>query len=194
MVGSADGTGYVALGRVVDGVSGTESMPATWFVKVSPEGDSLWSRYYSYWDGLYLNPIPADLKQTPDGGYVAVGRTQMLGEPSPGWILKVDSHGCLIPGCHLTDSSEETERPEIELAIYPNPTSDFLNFQLRAGQTPQAGSFRIVDIQGKVVESFEGAPPGTTVVVPVSAWAAGTYFLQHVENGEVRVTEKFVKQ
>ncbi len=193
MVEAPDGSGFVACGVVTDSLPGIEPYHDSWLVKVSPEGDSLWARHYAWFDGQFVAPEAYDLKATPDGGYVLVGTTLNLGVHVPGWIMKVDGHGCLIPGCHLIDAAEEEAVPEIGLAIYPNPTTDFLNFQLKGHQPPPNASFRIVDANGRSINGFNGSAANTTFIVPVWDWPAGVYILQYLEGGVVRVTERFVK-
>ena len=206
LVELSDGSGYVMAGTEI----GTLPPPAYgiiygWLGKVSPEGDSVWTRRHGFLtDHRYYHKV-YDLKETPDGGLVLCG--EALDEasgatyPQQAWLLKLDGHGCLVPGCHLADSAGETEGQGLELAIHPNPAVDYLNFQLRGAalrgfQNPEGlgslGRFRIIDTQGTVVEEFENKTPEATFSVPVWDWAAGVYFLQYLKNGEVRVTEKFV--
>ncbi|MCB0518484.1 MAG: T9SS type A sorting domain-containing protein [Lewinellaceae bacterium] len=83
---------------------------------------------------------------------------------------------------YLADATAEETAPEVKLAIYPNPTTDFLNFQLRGSQLlGRDGNFRIVDAGGKVVQEGQMAHPEATVIVPVWEWAAGVYWLQYLE-------------
>ena len=196
---AVDGSGYVCTGRIDENVSIGEQAIGSWVVKVSTEGDSLWTRYYSFFDSIAAEPRPKDLKATPDGGYVIVGETRPKfpdGQAQRAWIMKLDEHGCLIPGCEQNDTvttaiSLPVENP-MQLAIYPNPTSDYLNFQLRMPQAIKAATFRIVDASGKVVREIESNMPRETHIVPVWGWAAGVYFLQYMENGMVGHSERFV--
>ena len=199
MVEATDGNGYVASGIVAEKEGNDPAYHSSWLVKVSPEGDSLWSRRYTYFDGEFVAPEVFDMKATPDGGYVLVGFTvnqyDVITNPIvPAWIMKVDSFGCLIPGCHLPNATEEKEATAPFLAIYPNPVGDFINFQLRGAQATKDATFRIVNMEGKVMEEINGANVQATVTIPVSGWLAGAYFLQCLENGTVICSEKFVKQ
>lgn len=78
------------------------------------------------------------------------------------WLLKLDEHGCLIPGCHLADATVEAIAPEIKFAIYPNPASGYLNFQLRTARPVREATFRILDAGGRTVKEFNssGHPGG----------------------------------
>lgn len=200
MVEATDGNGYVASGIVYEITPEHPSGYYTsWLVKVSPEGDSLWSRRYTYFDGEFVAPEVFDMKATPDGGYVLVGFTvnqyNVITNPIvPAWIMKVDSFGCLILGCHLSDATGEREEAVSSLAIYPNPVGSLLNFQLRGAQPSKDATFRIVNMEGKVVQEIKAVNVQATVSIPVAGWPAGTYFLQCLDDGVVICSEKFVKQ
>jgi Secretion system C-terminal sorting domain len=188
-----DSGGYVAYGTVLEDKSDGIERQGTWIVKVSNQGDSLWARYYTIFDGFSSPPDPEDFKATPDGGYIVCGRTFGSSE-NFGWLMKLDSFGCLIPGCNSNDGPNITTEAEtqIKLAIYPNPTSDFLNFELRMSTLPQRASFRIVDANGKVVKELKSDSPWNTIILPVRDWASGVYWLQYSEGGEVRAVEQFI--
>ena len=193
MVESTDGNGYVASGIVAEKEGNDPAYHSSWLVKVSPEGDSLWSRRYTWYNGEFIAPEVFDMKATPDDGYVLVGYSPNVGLPAPGWIMKVDPFGCLIPGCHLPNFTEDEKADATSFAIYPNPVGDFLNFQLRGSQDMKDATFRIVNIEGKVMEEIASVNVQATVTVLVSGWPSGTYFLQCLENGTVICSEKFVK-
>jgi hypothetical protein len=162
-------------------------------VKVSNHGDSLWARYYTFLDGVDRSPEPVDFKATPDGGYIVCGQTEN-GNDDWGWLMKLDSFGCLIPGCNANDGPNATgeERAALKLAIYPNPASDFLNFELRTARQLTGASFRIIDVEGRVIKELKGGSQHETFIVPVRDWADGVYWLQYMEEGEVRASEKFI--
>ena len=181
----------------MEDVSIGEDVWGSWLIKVSPQGDSLWARYYSIFDEKISWPEPFDLKNTPDGGYVVVGQTNPH-QPDGrrlqrAWMLKVDEHGCLIPGCHLISTAEEAEKEELALAIYPNPTLDFLNFQLRGTTLAKGTQFRIVDLAGKTMKAFKAGNLADTYMVSVGSWPEGVYFLQYLMDEKVLRSKKFIK-
>ncbi len=194
MVEAMDGSGYVVTGQLADNVSVPELQFGTWLAKVSPSGDSLWARYYSWIDGQLLNPEPWTMTTTPDGGYIVAGITVEQGVPAPGWVLKVDSFGCLVPGCHLPNAITDEGKPTIELSIYPNPTSDFLNFYLRAPSASKVAMFRIVDSNGRLVKEMKTENLNSTYVVPIHDWVNGVYWLQYMDEDRMLHSEKFIKQ
>lgn len=195
----SDGSGYVTAGRGSKLEMNTLRIHG-WLAKVAPDGETLWTRSYLGIGGSSPFHEIYDLKECPDGGFIIAGESQdgtwETLPPQQAWLLKLDQHGCLVPGCHLLDDVGETMETDIELAIYPNPTTDYLNFQLRGRQLPKEGVVRIVDANGRVVESqvVPRVNIEDTFIVPVRDWAVGAYFLQYLDGeNEVVVSEKFIK-
>ena len=91
--------------------------------------------------------------------------------------MKLDRHGCLILDCHGGDTVVvNTKQPvgsQVKLAIYPNPTSDFLNLQMRTNLEVKNAHFRIVDVNGRVLKEVKSTMPKETHIVPVQSFAAG---------------------
>ena len=200
VISLSDGSGFVTAGMEAEDLPGNDTYAIRgWVGKVSPQGQKLWSRAYVGIGGDQPRHTIYDLKETPDGGIILVGESRDgTGDTSPpqqAWLLKLDQHGCLVPGCNLLDDVDEATEQPIELAIYPNPATDYLNFQLRNNQLPQGGTFRIVDMGGRIVHSFpiSRVHASDTFILPVWDWTAGTYSLQYLLDGRVVVSEKFIK-
>jgi hypothetical protein len=195
LVPAIDGSGYVGTGRLAEDVSTGVELFTTWITKVSPQGDSLWARYFNFFDGYNAKPNPYDLKNTSDGGYIICGETDPsnVGDIKDGsWLMKVDSFGCLIPDCQIV-GTEEAQNGSVGIAIYPNPTSDFLNFQLRCKNVNDEGVFQILSSSGDVLKTMNSGQLGDTYIVPIGDWSAGIYFLQYVdEKNNTMVSEKFI--
>ncbi|MBI1227301.1 MAG: hypothetical protein GC192_18865 [Bacteroidetes bacterium] len=191
MVEATDGNGYVVTGYTADNVSGPSPGFGCWLAKVSPEGDSLWARYYSWIDDVKLNPQPWTMTTTTDGGYIVAGTTLKVGQHIPGWVLKVDSFGCLVPDCHLPNPTIENEKPEIGLSIYPNPTSDYLNFLVNAPKPASGATIRIINSEGSLVKEFKTDSFDQTFIVPVWGWASGGYWLQYCIGSEPIISKQF---
>src|SRR6185295_12246164 len=97
--------------------------------KLSSHGELLWHHKYSY------NGEPEaylwDVKQTPDKGFFCVGTADDTIQGM--WLLKLDSNGCLTPGC-LVDTTDTTDTTGTAIryiphklngvSIIPNPMHD----------------------------------------------------------------------
>lgn len=193
-------SGFVTAGIEGEDVDGLYSFAVRgWLAKVDHEGQKLWERAYVGIETDNPRHEVFDLKECPDGGFILAGESKdgdlATLPPQQAWLLKLDQHGCLVPGCHLLDDvGEEVENP-LQLAVYPNPTTDYLNFQLRSNQTLKNGQFRILSANGQVKESFQvDVRAQDTFVLPIWDWAVGVYFLQYLdEKGGVTLSEKFIK-
>lgn len=201
LIALSDGSGYVAVGTHGEILAAQNSFSLRgWLGKISPSGDSLWTRQYvGIQNNNNLHYI-YDIKETADGGYILCGESQNSnntpGTPSQqAWLLKLDAYGCLVPGCHLSTAAEEPAQERFELRLYPNPASEYLNFYLRApAAAGREVSFRIFDASGALLQEFAGVASDATYMVPVWDWPAGTYLLQCVGQGRVLAVEKFVKR
>ncbi|MBI1267180.1 MAG: hypothetical protein GC193_07105, partial [Cryomorphaceae bacterium] len=108
-------------------------------LKLDENRDSIWAKTYTVYDNVptienmpFAQHYILDSKTTPDGGLVCSGWIQQHEQdPNPflqtPWLFKVDSLGCLEPGCHLVNVEEITIGLENTLSAYPNPTSGLAN-------------------------------------------------------------------
>ena len=155
-------------------------------LRTTQSGDSLWMRYYSYYDTEVTNGQGQlrDVLPTADGGFIAVGAAFGVANPvnPPGygqdvWVIKTDSMGCLEPGCHLI-TGMETQITNLggALKLWPNPvargTAATLALELPEHFTPQ-GALRltVVGSDGRVVrEERLPSPAGQfTLQAPASS-------------------------
>jgi len=172
-------------------------------VKLSPQGDSIWSRDYEYLSTGGARHTVYDAERTHDGGFLICGEANgvdtMPSNPiifQQGWLIKLDEEGCLVPGCHLVTGVLPIEqRASISLSLYPNPTVDYLNVHYYNKETKENLTFSVVDLQGRVLSSYETYDQSDkTYIVPVSDLVAGMYVLEVRQEGVVIGSEQFVKQ
>ncbi|MCK9480275.1 MAG: T9SS type A sorting domain-containing protein [Bacteroidia bacterium] len=117
--------------------------------------------------------------QTPDNGFILTGEyLNRFGEFSGGelWqktaLLRLDSKGCLTPGCDATDNVA-TVKPSVSLClVYPNPVNSEIKIQYPENM-PSYWTVQLTDILGKTVYHSEEA----LTSIPVQDLSAGVYFL-----------------
>jgi hypothetical protein len=182
-----------------------------WLWKVDSLGIFQWQRFYEYlsFDSGYffLNNTANDLKSTPDGGYIMAGESTSLCINWPscsevtqqGWLLKVDGCGCLVPGCDqncvVTNSENELEAHENYFLFGPNPVDELLNVYVPTLPIPIKDlTFRLFDMQGKLLREFQFESDNTTYMIDVNSLASGNYILSAFYKGEVVESEKVVKK
>ncbi|MGH1338840.1 MAG: T9SS type A sorting domain-containing protein [Aureispira sp.] len=176
--------------------------------KLSPSGDSLWGRRYHYFEQQWSSHEIFDVEQTPDGGFLACGEAKGTGQGvyKQGWLLKLDEHGCLVPGCHIDSSRIGIlpigAQPQAELKLYPNPATDYLNVLYRNQQIGEKLTFRILDEQGRVLKFYNTSDVSDkTYVFPVWELLSGWYVLEVRQDslsrgfgGKLIGSEVFIKQ
>lgn len=167
-------------------------------VKLSPQGDSLWSREYEYLDSVSSQHYIYDAERTHDGGFLIAGECSGTGGGvfQQGWLLKLDGEGCLVPGCHLGLSVLPVgATSRIKLSLYPNPTSDYLNIYYQNRNSKKDLTFSVVDALGRVLDTYTTADiSDKTYIFPVQDLASGLYFLEVRQDGKLLETQQFVKE
>ena len=190
----SDSSGYLECGDVYE-ITPPGFNINGWVVKFTEDGDSIWSRYFHYWDTLYDLHYFSDMEQMPDGGVLLCGQAYSGNagtQQQLGWLVKLDEYGCLVPGCQLV-ATEDIGNPQgVALRLYPNPASDILNIYTWSPHTPNNALLRIVSSDGRVVRESPVTRSDMTSMVPVRDLAAGVYFVQYVAGGVVVATEEAV--
>jgi len=142
--------GYIAIGGTSKLVHPTATNPHKGvMMKLTPNGDSVWARYYSY--GAFTDVGQFErMILTDDGGFLAVGYYYPIPPPagtgSRPWIVKMDSLGCDTPGCHLISIDERVLSIQ-ELEVFPNPFSEQMYVVLPEGYS--GGKLVMYDVQGR---------------------------------------------
>ncbi|MGK0364182.1 MAG: hypothetical protein ACI85O_001239 [Saprospiraceae bacterium] len=189
MIKVADNSGYVAVARDLLYDGGEDSISQRgWIGKVDDDGNLLWGRSYVGVDSYNDFQMLYDVKETADGGFVAVGWSEDDNADTlarQAWIIKTDEHGCLVPGCNLT-ATDEPETTQISLSLYPNPSSDILNIWYESAdfnprQPPQ---FQVTDMQGRIWRRFSTDVNQVTLMLSVRDLPVGSYLLTCSERRE----------
>jgi hypothetical protein len=166
-----------------------------YLVKFSPKGDNIWSRRINNYNGLSEQFY--NIANASDGGYYLTGYSWIAGNNSgKAWIVKVDSLGCLVPGCQNVVKTKDVEEGKIKVfEFYPNPAKEVLYFLSRVTKNDNY-SIRICDLQGKEVYNYSFMPvQGKQYIMEFpNDVLAGNYRLRiHDEKGKIIETESIEK-
>jgi Secretion system C-terminal sorting domain len=160
--------------------------------KFDKDGNIKWHRSYVHntKDGLSQRLLGGEV--TKDKGFILCGSafdTLPAPKGGQGWLLKLDSLGCLVPGCATSTSTEEQEM-ESFFSIFPNPSSENITVQI---QKENQGNRKVelIDSYGRVVYKYNILSNESTINIDVSNYAAGTYFLS-VKSERLRGVKKVV--
>jgi Secretion system C-terminal sorting domain len=160
-------------------------------VKLTADGDTVWHRFYSHYPGAAYgkDQIFWDVKPTSDGGMVLTGETNSDAYPyAQLWLLKLDSLGCLVPGCGSVGVEEYTDLFNGKLNVSPNPASDRISIALDLTEGVEvSGQLRAVllDASGRLAleQPVQQNLNQLRTTVDVGALPAGTYYV-HVRDAK----------
>ncbi len=97
-----------------------------------------------------------DVLQMPDKGFAAVGYatgTSQFGTIQQTWLLRVDSMGCLVPGCSTLSGIEELEKVKNNIVAYPNPFNSELNVSYSFVNGDEDAEIELIETEtGRVIE------------------------------------------
>ena len=166
-----------------------------WILKTNSQGDSLWMREYYYFNGDANANRLYDIKQTPDGGFIACGEVDSLPAiPESIWVLKLDSFGCLVPGCQNVGMKEVILQDTEQVVIFPNPASKEVNIRLPENFGKNAQQARLFDHLGREVLRQPLTAGEATHTLNIASLPAGIYYIRVIGNGISVVAGKVVKE
>jgi hypothetical protein len=127
------------------------------------------------------------IQQTDDGGYIAVGNFHHTNGQYQTWLIKLDSLGCIEPGCqtdmYLTVGTDEVPLAQDEapgLFISPNPADESASIVANKG----SGQLFITDPQGRPLSAVP-ISIDQSLTLNTQSWPSGTYSILYVgEKGE----------
>ena len=137
---------------------------------------------------------PYRMRRAHDGGYLIVGRSNRQGVG--GWFVKTDSLGFALPNgadtLYHIGISENGVTKSIDVKVFPNPTSDFVNLQfdkLIDGDIDVS----IFDFSGRLILSNMYANR-KIIRLDLSGLAKGLYLLNIKINNESKLAVKIIKK
>jgi outer membrane protein assembly factor BamB len=203
VVQTTDGN-YVAAGEweyslpEFDEVNGNSNDDG-WLVKFDAQtGDIIWDRKYHYIEDTNDEHEIYDLTACSDGGVAFVGEALDLtinGDPDyiypvqQGWVVKVDSFGCIVPGCQ-ENSISELNAEKTYFKAGPNPLAQGQNLHIYLGNEA-TGTFSLRDAQGKEIKSFSAQGKNTTYTWELDI-PAGSYVLSLVDGNGALQSQKII--
>lgn len=177
--------------------------PHGYIIKLDSNGTVLWERNYANVTGSHNYLY--DFQKMPDGGFICSG---MGGDTIDGviqsmcWLLRLDSMGCLIPGCDEVSVPDIAVNSETYLSIYPNPFGDAATVEVHVPQDftingTQALRLDIYDMQGRLIDGYSNiypSNPGETIRFKMyrNTMTAGNYLATLKYGDEVLNTIQFV--
>ncbi len=185
--------GYITVGKDFQPLD-TSYRFYGWLAKVGIDGEFKWQRRYNVEDKDNIEYELRDIKEDKDGNLITSGERRGAGATNrqQGWLMKLDSFGCLIPGCQLVGTSDPNINvTEQKVLIYPNPAGDFISFIIKTLEYKDI-SYRIVDVNGKIIKNGSNIQSDVTYLIHASEMRNGNYFIQFYRNNNLLTTKKII--
>lgn len=137
-----------------------------------------------------------DVMEMPDKGFAAVGwvgGNSGLGTIQESWLLRVDSMGCLVPGCTIGTGVDELGMKNEEIIISPNPNSGLIAIEILNTQfTLEESEIKIINVLGQ--ENLKEKLRSKKQEIDLRELSAGIYYLQLIKQNKIVLTKKIIKQ
>ena len=181
-----DGTIFIT--GVSDIWDGINYYGASWILKLNSNGDSLlYRRFWKYNDSHTTNNTAYDFCVTNDKSIVICGEVKLDTAYNYLWLAKMDSLGCLQPGCDIV-GVEEIKSDIAELTVYPNPATNSITFNTGIYQDFKLKIFNAI---GQTVLQKQLAAYNTTL--NIQSFRQGMYYYTLINNKGKVISGKFVK-
>lgn len=157
------------------------NLPDMWILKLSSNGDTLWTRNYGGNDNEHCYAV----RETADGGYIAVGKTESSSSTNGIMFLKLNSLGKLgflgVGEIYADDA----------FSLYPNPTDE--NIYIDFKKEFPGSTFKITNVLGQTVysETIHRTYLNNTRSINLKDNEPGVYFLT-IQSKEQILTKKFI--
>jgi hypothetical protein len=128
--------------------------------KINKNRNPYWERQYTSQNLFDFDNRVHDIALTDDGGLIIAGAafSEDLSEDQNFWLLKLDSMGCLIPGCDtLITLIMELPYDKAGILVYPNPVTTEAIVQITLNDVADTDNLvcELTNISGRVVKQIE---------------------------------------
>ncbi len=127
--------------------------------KLNADGEPYWERIYTSTASTEFDNRLHDIEFTDDGGFAITGAaySEDLTEDQNFWLLKLDSMGCLIPGCDtLFTSVMELPYDKAGILVYPHPVTTEAIVQITLNDIADINNLvcEISDMSGRIIKQL----------------------------------------
>lgn len=156
--------------------------------KIDKTGTMEWNGTYATFKDTNDQNYLTDIKQTPDGGYVACGfGWPYIPGPQASWLLKLDSNGCDTIGhcAAIVTGEQELVKEEMgNVKVFPNPASSKLDIAYNLKQVGTDAFLTVYDLLGNKVSEYSLPANQSLLTLNISNLSSGfyVYIIKHDNN------------
>jgi len=182
-----------------------------WIYRVSPTGTLKWSKQYAY-EKVFTSHVPLpvisffqgeNIRESESKFIYVNGNASLVGKDDAIFILKVDSMGCMTPGCTSDDvflgadptvTDEAIKLREYFYKLGPNPFTTELTIEMVNPQPGRAMDLMLYDMSGKMISKLKDVNTKGMYQMNTEGLPLGMYILNLMMDGRLIQVDKVVKQ
>lgn len=187
--------GYIGIGYNTQGIGGRKG---AMLVKIDDAGKKLWQAVYDTAQSAYIKPYDdlafSSIDTMPDGGYIVSGSTFDSTHTQVGFLMRIDSNGCLTDGNCETRYFTGVRALNEDLhgvRLYPNPTSNSVTVSLNSTETKEL-HYSITNLVGEIMQ--EGVIKEKETTLDIHNLSSGMYVVNVIGSKGDRWSGKVVKE
>lgn len=167
---------------------GDENYTRGWLVNLDKDGNERWQKLHT------AHPRPGDqeylynIVRLPDGSFVAGGSSWGQDENArwtqDGWLLRVDSNGCVTPNCSGDVRIRDIPGTDDGITLFPNPSKGTFFLQ---SEKPfhRNTTVTLMNSIGQQLRELPVSAGTTRETYPLDGFPDGVYFLRIVNDRKV---------
>jgi hypothetical protein len=184
---------FIAGTSIVDSVLYHISKYKGVLLKLSSNGDSLWSRYYNPPGHLYNMGQFNDMILTSDGGILAAGYylERSYNYNNGAWLVKMDSNG-FAPGAQTVSiDNVPSNASGTIINVYPNPADDIFTIGFNE---PLEDNIKVhlYNALGQLVYQSTLSQGQQTITLNVNNFKSGVYIVKFQSAYQILGTQKLI--
>ncbi len=166
--------------------SGSTINPISWVLKLKPNGDEKYFHwFYKFNDSHTIDNTAYDFCILNDNSIIVCGDVQQDTMYQSLWLVKIDSNGCLQPGCNNVGIEEIKYQKQEILNVYPNPAKDYFIVEYKFNNEINGNRLEVVDALGHNVKSFDIIKKEGQLIIDSHSLTKGTYFCILLNNVKI---------
>ena len=155
-----------------------------WLLKINENGDSLlYRQFYKSNDNYTQSNYVYDFCITEDKSIVTCGYLNTDTAYSYIWLAKMDSLGCLQPGCQYVGVEELQKAKAGELKVFPNPAKDYFIIEFDNAEISKDAVLEITDMLGRKMQSIKINT--NKIQINTQNFIRGLYHCYLIDNGRI---------
>lgn len=161
--------------------------------KINSEGDPYWERSYASHTDPYDDYFLTDIAPTADGGVILAGSgsNNHPEELRNIWVLKLDSMGCLTPGCDTLGLPVMEFPLNDEIILYPNPANSF--FVLQSGNVVAEQTIvTLYTLTGEIVKRQVWDRGTSSLYIRINDLIPGVYVVEISSDNRTVTVQKVI--